>query len=224
MNKYLFLYLFSRSLPQEIIIGLRAFCTRVRPHRTHTDQIKSFAAKPRIPTANSYLFFILLLGMGSSKVYAQSYNTAAGIRLGTDWGISLRQRLYENYSAELIVQSSLQREEGALTLLGIAHKPLLMRNLNLYGGGGLHAGWSSELKNGEAVPNPFGIDFIAGAELTLAKINISWDFKPAINLYGGNSVFYTQTGVSIRYVLSKREKYDWEKNKSGNSRRKQKGR
>ncbi len=173
---------------------------------------------------NKYLFLTLFMGFLAANVCAQSYNTAGGIRLGTDWGLSLRQRVYENYSAELIVHSSLQREDGALTLLGIAHKPLLMRNLNLYAGGGLHTGWSSEVENGQAVANPFGVDFIAGAELTLARINISWDFKPAINLYGGSSRFYTQTGISLRYVLWKREKYDWEKDKKRNSRGKQKGR
>ncbi len=172
----------------------------------------------------SCFFLALFLGFLTIHSNAQSYNTAGGIRLGTDWGLSLRQRVYENYSAELIVHSSLQREEGALTLLGLAHKPILMRNLNLYGGGGLHMGWSSELDNGQSVPNPFGVDFIAGAELTLAKVNISWDFKPAINLYGGSRTFYTQTGVSVRYVLWKREKYDWEKDKKRNARKKQKDR
>ena len=166
----------------------------------------------------------LFLACCTSQLLAQSYNTAGGIRLGTDWGLTLRQRAYENFSAEMIVQSSLQREEGAFTLLGISHKPLLMRNLNLFVGGGIHAGWSSEVQNGERVGNPFGLDFIAGAEITIAKINISWDFKPAVNVSGGSSTFYTQTGVSLRYVLLKREKYDWEKDKRRRKRSNQKGR
>jgi hypothetical protein len=164
------------------------------------------------------------MALCTAQLLAQSYNTAGGIRLGTDWGLTLRQRVHENISAEMIVQSSLQREEGAFTLLGIAHKPLLMRNLNLFVGGGLHTGWSSEVQNGERVGSPFGIDFMAGAEITIAKINISWDFKPAVNISGGSSTFYTQTGVSLRYVLWKREKYDWEKDKRRRKRNNQKGR
>lgn len=154
---------------------------------------------------------IALIGLCGAGL-AQSYNTAAGIRLGTDWGLTVRQRVYENISAEMLIISSLQRDEGMLTLMGLVHQPLIIRNLNLYIGGGLHTGWTTEEKDGVPVKNPFGLDLIGGAELTIARVNISWDFKPAINLVGGSTTFYSQTGISVRYALWKREKYDWERN------------
>ena len=154
--------------------------------------------------------------------YGQAYNTAGGIRFGTDWGLTLRQRVYENITAELLIQSSLQREETAITLLGINHQPILIRNLNLFYGAGLHKGWYTE-KEGEPVKSdPFGFDLMGGIEFTIAKVNLSWDFKPAINISGGESTFYSQTGVSLRYVFWKREKYDWEK--SSNRRKRQRSR
>ncbi|MBK8045091.1 MAG: hypothetical protein KBG02_08195 [Haliscomenobacter sp.] len=157
------------------------------------------------------LLFIGFAGLGV-QTFAQSYNTAAGIRLGTDWGLTVRQRVYENITGELILQSSLQREETAITLMGVVHQPLVVRNLNLYVGGGVHKGWTSEAVGTEKLKDPFGIDVMAGVEITISKVNLSWDFKPAINISGGEKTFYSQTGISLRYVLWKREKYEWEKN------------
>ncbi len=113
----------------------------------------------------------------------QSYNTAVGLRMGTEWGLTLRQRFYKNYAAEMLLQSSLQREETQLTLLGLSHKPLLTRRLNFYYGAGFHKGWADQLE--VSYEDPWGIDFIAGLELTIGSINLSYDYKPAINLSGG---------------------------------------
>jgi len=140
----------------------------------------------------------------------QSYNTAVGLRMGTEWGLTLRQRFYKNYAAEMLLQSSLQREETQLTLLGLSHKPLLTRRLNFYYGAGFHKGWADQLE--VSYEDPWGIDFIAGLELTIGSINLSYDYKPAINLSGGEKTFYSQTGISLRYVIWKRDKYPWEQN------------
>jgi len=166
------------------------------------------------------LLVLLLLACLPALLAAQSYNTAGGVRLGTDWGLTLRQRLDGNIAAELILQNSLQnnREESAITLLGIVHKPLLMRNLNLFTGGGIHAGWNS----GASGEGSFGLDVLAGIELSISRFNLSWDIKPAINLSGGDT-FDLQSGVSLRYILWKREKYDWEKNSKDRGRGKKSG-
>lgn len=155
------------------------------------------------------LLTLLIAGLGSVCI-AQSYNTAAGIRIGTDWGLTLRQRVYENISAELMLTSSLQRDEGMFTFMGLYHQPIFIRNLNLYLAGGFHLGWTSEERNGLPAKNPVGLDVMGGAELTISRVNISWDFKPAVNIVGGSSTFYAQTGFSVRYVLWKRDRYDWE--------------
>lgn len=151
-------------------------------------------------------FFSLFLFVAMT-LQAQSYMTAAGLRMGTDWGITAKQRLAKSTTGELIFQSSLQREELLLTALVEQHYPLVFRGLNIYLGGGLHKGWintphrpPNELPQPE-FRDPFGISFIGGAEMTLGKLNLSYDFKPAFNINGGEKNFYFQTGVSVRYIL-----------------------
>jgi hypothetical protein len=158
------------------------------------------------------IIFLIFLGWMTSSS-GQSYNTALGMRLGTDWGISLRQRVYKNYSAEFLLQSSLQREEFAVTVLGLAHKPILTRRFNIYYGLGGHRGWVPTGTDGtKPYDDPYGIDFMLGLEATLFGLNVSYDFKPALNIHGGQQFFYSQTGISVRYVFWKRDKYPWEQN------------
>ncbi|MEO1261629.1 MAG: hypothetical protein AAFZ15_22685 [Bacteroidota bacterium] len=145
-------------------------------------------------------------------VQAQFYMTAGGLRAGTDWGLTVQQRITKNMTIEGIVQSSLQREEVLLTALAERHYALGYRGLNIYTGAGLHKGFVTQRQNTELEPtnnykDPMGVTFIGGAELTLGRINISYDFKPAINLTGGEKRFYTQSGVSLRYVLLNNKEY-----------------
>ncbi len=145
---------------------------------------------------------IALLGMGTVWcLHAQSYTTAAGLRMGTDWGLTLQQRVLEHTTVEVILQSSLQREEMMLTVLGEQHQPILSRRLNIYGGLGLHKGFRTATDVGWGAP--VGLTLVGGAEFTIARLALSWDFKPAINLSGGEKGFYAQTGVSVRYVFVK---------------------
>ena len=136
----------------------------------------------------------------------QSYNTALGMRLGTDFGVTVKQRVAKTTTLEAIIQSSLQREEAQVTLLAEQHFPMISRRLNVYGGGGLHKGWvTRDGTEGDSVyKDPFGLTAIAGIELSLGRLNLSYDYKPAINLSGGKHTIYSQTGVSLRYVIVKR--------------------
>ncbi len=153
----------------------------------------------------SFLMACLIPGFG------QSYNTAIGLRLGTDWGLSLRQRIYQKISAEVLVQSSLQREEVAVTLLALAHQPIITRRFNIFYGIGAHRGWVPAGKDGiKPYADPIGMDLIGGLELTFFRINLSYDFKPAFNFSGGQRFFYSQTGLSLRYVLWKHDRYFYE--------------
>lgn len=175
---------------------------------------------------NRTLLFIFLLS--SAFLSAQSYDAALGLRLGTEWGVTAQVRLpfvQKNFVGEAILQSSLQRDEGLFTLLGKQHRPLLSRRLNLFYGAGLHTGWNNEIdaESGQKASGPFGVTGVVGAEMTIGKVNLSYDFKPAVNLSGGNSVLYTQTAVSVRYVIAKRHDI-WDKRKERDQRRARKQR
>ena len=144
---------------------------------------------------------IIAILFGTVVANSQSYLTAAGIRLGTDWGLTVQQRIAKRLTVEGILQSSLSREEVILTGMVQKHMPLITRHFNVYAGAGLHKGW---FQNDDGVAeNPFGLSFVGGIEMTLGHLNMSYDFKPAINLTGGSKTFYAQTALSFRYVILK---------------------
>lgn len=162
---------------------------------------------------------LAILGTAFTTAIGQSYDLTAGMRLGTDWGISSQVRLAKKTTAELIVQSSLQREEVIVTALAEQHSPLISRRFNFYAGGGLHKGWNSATNELQPIKDPFGVTLIAGAEFTLMRLNVSWDFKPAINISGGEKKVYTQTGVSLRYVLLKKNHFEKQRKRNQRQRR-----
>ena len=159
---------------------------------------------------------------------AQSYDMALGLRVGTEWGATAQLRvpqLHKNFVLEAIILSSLTKDEGSLTLLGKQHRPLLSRRLNLFYGGGLHAGWNNEIdtETGETFNGPKGITGIVGLEATVGKVNLSYDFKPALNVTGGESILYTHTAVSVRYVIARRNGI-WSRDKERKIRQRRKDR
>ena len=164
--------------------------------------------------------FILLLIFFVQHLGAQSYNNSLGLRMGTDWGMTFKQRVAKRITVEGILQSSLSREEVILTVMLEKHLNLLTRHLNIYWGGGIHKGWIDNVYEGNSVQDPFGMSFVLGAEFSIGRMNLSYDFKPAFNVVGGERRMYKQTGISARYILQKRKKYGWEKKK--NKRRKKK--
>jgi hypothetical protein len=148
------------------------------------------------------IFFILLFT--GTFLAAQAYDTGIGIRLGTEWGLTVQQRIAKKTTLEGILQHNNKRDETGITLLAEQHYPILIRNVNIYVGGGLHKGWVAQNEE-VGYKDPFGVTLIGGAEASLGRINVSWDFKPAINVVGGERTVYTETAISIRYVIDKRK-------------------
>ena len=69
---------------------------------------------------------LLILVFSATQIIGQSYDTAAGMRLGTEWGLTVKQRIAKKTTLEAILQSSLQREEFTVTVLGEQHRaPIL---------------------------------------------------------------------------------------------------
>lgn len=147
----------------------------------------------------------------SSNLFAQSYNTAGGIRLGTQLGVSVQQLIGKKNTLEGIVQYDPNEQETVLTLLYEMHKPILLRNMNFYYGGGAHSGFYKNQQ--EELNSTFGIDGILGLELTYKRINISFDYKPVFYLDKRETNFANQTALSVRYVFVKRHKKGIEKAK-----------
>ena len=79
---------------------------------------------------------------------------------------------------------------------------MITKRLNFYVGAGIQKGWTGELDS-LSDGDPFGFPLIGGVEFTISNLVLSYDFKPVINVLGGNS-FDVQTGISLRYVFWKR--------------------
>ena len=147
--------------------------------------------------ATSLIFLIVL----SVNTFSQSYFTAGGARFGTDWGMTVQQKILKHTTVEGIFQSSLFREELMLTGLLEHHFPLITKRLNVYTGAGFHKGFVTD--DNLDYESPFGLSLIAGAEFTFARFVFSYDFKPAFHFSGGENPWYSQTAVSVRYVFIK---------------------
>ncbi len=140
-----------------------------------------------------------------SKIFAQGYGTAAGIRFGDGIGLTVQQQVALKTTAEVIVKSGLTTKDVTGTLLIEQHTNILTRALNFYSGVGAYHTWYAPNDNLKVSPtNPTGIAFIAGAEIKLGGIVVSADVKPSLKIMGDGTGFDWQTGVSVRYIIAPR--------------------
>lgn len=152
-------------------------------------------------------FSLILLLTLPLALSAQSYIMSGGLRLGSGEsgrmvGLTTQQRFAKHYTFEQIVQTDFSRNT-TVHLMAKKHIPLVTRRLNVYGGGGLSFG-SETSKDLITRNGTMGVDMIAGAEFTLAKMNISVDYKPNFNVAGGRSPWVSgQVAISARTVLVK---------------------
>ncbi|HKK88262.1 MAG TPA: hypothetical protein VJ917_05390, partial [Saprospiraceae bacterium] len=151
------------------------------------------------------LGFILILISPSWQIQAQKYDIAAGLRLGTEWGVSYKHRVTDKGTLEGIMQQGFNQQTALASVLYEHHFKAGVRRLNFYAGGGPHMGWYVDEKLETIYDNPYGLSLISGAELTLGGVLVSWDIKPAINFSDANRGTYFHSGLSIRLVLKKRE-------------------
>jgi len=122
-----------------------------------------------------------------------------GLRMGSDFGITLQQKLAGPLTLETMVSSSAVTNETTATLLAEMHNPLISKRFNFYIGAGPHYRWLPPVEGQE--DDFYGVTAIAGAEMTLGRVNISWDYKPTYHLNAKEFPFENQTAVSLRYVF-----------------------
>ena len=140
------------------------------------------------------LFSICFLFI-SSSLFSQSYFTSAGVRVGNGFGITVKQRVLKKVTLEGIVQSN--SNFTTATALIEFHQPVLTRYFNLYGGAGVHSYFTDEIN----ASGGFGLDFIAGLECNISKLNLSLDYMPKVNLSGSANNFEGAVALSIRYII-----------------------
>lgn len=138
---------------------------------------------------------------------AQTYFTTGGIRLGSDYGITLKQFIMKKTTVEMILSTQDNAKTNlGLTFLADKHQPILTRNFNLFYGAGLSWNWFYENPEGSVRRKKLGIPVQAGIELTIGKINLSWDYTPILYISTKSNAFYALKGLSVRYVfINKKE-------------------
>ena len=156
-----------------------------------------------IPKSVLFLSFLLLSG----SLAGQTYFTAGGLRLGSDYGLSLKQRIFKKSTIEAILYSKDNGKSNlGITLLADKHRSLITRNFNMFYGAGLS--WKWEYLNGESLEKrtSFGIPLQAGIEFTIGRINLSWDYTPILYISTSSNAFNSLKGLSVRYVfINKKE-------------------
>ena len=162
--------------------------------------------------------FVLFIAITGLSTQAQKYTTAAGIRLGTGIGLTLQQSLWENYTVEGIVQKGFFNDVTNISVLFEQHHKIFSKGTNFYLGAGPQIGFYGNSIKNEGVKNAFGATFIGGLEMRLGKMLLSFDYKPSLNLVGGNGFLDSQAGASLRYIFIKAQKKEhkwmfWKKKK-----------
>jgi len=159
---------------------------------------------------NITIYFILFLAC--SSLHAQSYQTAVGLRMGTDIGITAQQRVAKFSTIEAIFVPSINAKQSSIDLLFEQHKRILSKRFNVYVGGGIHKAWREEGADNFGKADA-GITGIFGGEFSFRRLNFSWDYKPTMAFLGGDGeqvVNPRNSSVSIRYIfIPQKKNEDW---------------
>lgn len=134
---------------------------------------------------------------------AQSYFTSGGVRLGSDYGLSLKQRILKKTTIEAILFSERNINSNlGLSFIYDRHRSILTRNFNLFYGAGFSWRWDYlNNESGHSKSTSFGIPLQGGVELSIGRLNLSWDYTPILFLHSKANAFSSSKGLSVRYVF-----------------------
>jgi hypothetical protein len=155
----------------------------------------------------SFMLIAMTMHSTAQQGYSRSGGTSAGLRLGPDAGITLK-----HHAGAVAYEGILHLSEwfqGVTVLYHFFHKPITadLPGLDWYAGAGAHLwGYRTAYRvrpGWVAVGSDVGIgvDFALGAQYNFpgAPINLSLDWKPALNIIGGAGLAYSSAGLSVRY-------------------------
>ncbi len=156
---------------------------------------------------------VLLLAAGlffASTATAQdnSYKTAAGIRAGLMAGLTIKHFTNTRGALEGIVSS----RWGGVNITGLyeIHDVAFDEpGLNWYYGFGGHVGFWGGDRNPWFDDNDthtvVGVDMILGIEYTIpgSPVNLSLDWKPAVNLIGDSGFLVDDVALSLRFAFNR---------------------
>lgn len=138
----------------------------------------------------------------SFSLSAQEYSLAAGGRLGSANGLSVRG-MFSDYAAG---EAIFAYRQGGLRAIGLlmCQRELGRRSGSfIYIGAGGHAGAAGFLSEGGSPVAVYGADAVIGFEYVFphAPFSFSLDYKPEAELRGGFRFSGNNAGVSLRYII-----------------------
>ncbi|HOO99925.1 MAG TPA: hypothetical protein PK766_10220 [Bacteroidales bacterium] len=153
-------------------------------------------------------FVLVLLLVVALNVSGQPFKTAAGLRFGFPYGISVKHFLDRDDAIEFVAAANL-RGFIISALFENEHETGLEPRLYWYWGLGVHAGVidasrTPYLYSREEYAGPvIGVDALIGLEYVFRNIplNLSFDILPSINLGGYTGWNGLNTAISVRYVF-----------------------
>ena len=148
-------------------------------------------------------FAALLITACATTLHAQNYNSAFGVRLGWDSGLTLKRFIAPASATEFILSASPHHFQ----LTGLYEYQQAVPgapNLDWYLGLGAHLGAIHKDKDKYENALLLGADLIGGIEYIFpnAPFTASLDWKPAINFTNKyNDFWYNGFALSLRYTF-----------------------
>lgn len=157
------------------------------------------------------LFATILLGtLFASRLNAQDYKTALGVRLSSaapmiNNSISLKQFISDKTAIEGLFSFGDPLALGALVEF---HKPLSSSGLTYYYGGGGYVGFvkQTNLNTQKTTTEPnFGAQGVIGLDYKFANVplNLSLDWKPELNIVSDINFEPAAIGFTARFTFGK---------------------
>lgn len=145
---------------------------------------------------------VLILILSGSLLFAQNYNRAIGLRLGSGVGASYKQFIKPTAAVEGIIDMGiLTPDHKKLNVTGIYqfHFNVNVDGLSLYAGPGLSAG----IYVGDASGFIMAIDGMAGVEYKFqnSPLALSFDWNPKIQMIKNAGLHSDNFGLTLRFTL-----------------------
>ena len=142
----------------------------------------------------------------ATQLNGQSYDTAIGLRVGSDYGATIQQRITKKITVEGVYYGGFNEADVHANLLARRHFPIFTRRTNFYIGVGVGSHWIYDESNESFGAQQFTVPAVLGLEFTLGRLNISGDIMPHYVFNDGkpeslNSV----AAISVRYVIKKKK-------------------
>jgi hypothetical protein len=154
---------------------------------------------------NKY-FAVLGFCLLTLVVDAQRYDFVAGLKFSDGIALSGAYRFADEVTGEVLLKPDIFSDYSMASIMAKRHFSILgSRRFNAFAGGGLFT-LSDDIAD-KLSANASGIGFTLGMEMTIGRINVSTDYMPlfTVNQNDLNRNYYSNSGISVRYVFDKRE-------------------